>query len=378
MNPQLPSIPKKMRAVLLTGYGGVEKLEYREDVPVPQPAANEVLVRVGACGINNTDVNLRTRWYDRAGGDALSEEVGLRGVEVDKLPDDQARASWNMETVGFPLIQGAAVAGRIAAVGSKVDTSRIGERVIIDPQIRDLSRPPRAQLVAYLGAERNGGFAEFVAVDEANALRITTNLSDAELATFPTSYDTAEEMLERARLTAGETVVITGAAGGVGTALIQLARIRGARVIAIAGKSKEERLREIGAREFVARESPDIAAAIEAVAGHQGADVVVDVVGGPLFGGLLKMLARGGRYATAGAIAGPIQAIDLRDLIYKDLEMYGITCPTPATFRRVLNYIESGRLKPLVEKIYRLQDLQEAQREFVKRRHVGKFVVQPS
>jgi NADPH:quinone reductase-like Zn-dependent oxidoreductase len=376
MNNQSSPIPLTMRAVLLTGYGGVDKLEYRDDVPVPQPVENEVLVRVGACGINNTDVNLRTRWYDRAGNETLSEEVGLRGVALDDKPDGQASASWNTETVKFPRIQGAAVVGEIVAVGGKVDKARIGDRVILDPQIRDMSRPPRAQLVAYLGGDRDGGFADFVAVDENNAHRVTSALSDAELATFPTSYDTAEEMLERTRLAMGETVVITGAAGGVGTALIQLSLIRGARVLAIAGTTKEERLRALGAHDFVARERVDVLAAVEAITGLQGVDVVVDVVGGPIFGDLLKMLKRGGRYATAGAIAGPVQPLDLRDLIYKDLEMYGITCPTPGTFRRVLDHVEIGRLKPLVEKVYSLRELREAQTDLVKRSHVGKLVVQ--
>ena len=176
----------------------------------------------------------------------------------------------------------------------------------------------------------------------------------------------------------GETIVITGAAGGVGTALIQLVLARGARVVAIAGSSKEQRLRELGAHDFVAREQSDVLASVEAIAGKQGVDVVADVVGGPIFGNLLKMLKRGGRYATAGAIAGPVQPMDLRDLIYKDLEMYGITCPTPATFRRVLDYIEQGRLKPLVQKIYWLEELREAQSELVRRNHVGKLVVQIS
>lgn len=375
MNKAAPSLPATMRAVLLTGYGGIEKLVYRDDIPVPRPGATEVLVRVGACGINNTDINLRTRWYDRAGNAALTEDVGLGGVAVDGAPPDRASASWNRETVGFPRIQGAAVAGRIAAVGAGVDPARIGERVLLDPQVRDLSLPSRAQLVAYLGGDRDGGFADYVAIDAANAHAVRSGLSDAELATFPTSYDTAEEMLERTRLGDGETVVVTGAAGGVGTALIQLSLIRGARVIAIAGASKAERLRALGAQHVIARETPDLFAAVEAVAGPQGADVVVDVVGGPMFGSLLKMLSRGGRYASAGAIAGPVQPMDLRDLIYKDLEMYGITCPTPATFRRVVGHIEGGRLRPLIDRVYRLEELREAQADFVRRSHVGKLVV---
>ena len=123
--------------------------------------------------------------------------------------------------------------------------------MLVDPSVRDAELPARAQLLEYLGSERDGGFAEYVAVPSINAHPIDSTLSDAELATFPCSYDTAEEMLERAALAKGETIVITGAAGGVGTALIQLALVRGAQVVAIAGASKEARLRELGAHEFV-------------------------------------------------------------------------------------------------------------------------------
>lgn len=370
-------IPEKMRAVLLTGFGGIDKLEYRDDVLVPRPADGEVLVRVGACGMNNTDINLRTRWYDRDVNESLSEEVGLKGVGGPQKADSETSGTWKEETIAFPRIQGAAVVGTIAAVGGSVDGARSGERVIVDPQVRDASLPARAQLVAYLGGERDGGFAEYVAVPAENAHVIESDLSDAELATFPTSYDTAEEMLVRARLGEGETVVVTGAAGGVGTALIQLSLIRGATVIAIAGAMKEKRLRALGVHHFVAREHPDMRGAIEAIVGERAVHVIADVVGGPFFTDSLKLLCRGGRYSTAGAIAGPIQPIDLRDLIYKDLELFGITCPTPETFRSVIEHVTAGRLKPLIEKTYQLKDLPLAQAELVKRNHVGKLVVVP-
>jgi len=367
-------VPETMRAMVLKGYGGVDMMEFRTDYPVPKVGADEVLVRVGACGINNTDINTRTRWYDRDGAVELSEEVGLKGVAL-AAASEETTSSWNGDRVPFPLIQGAAIVGRIAAVGANVEAARIGERVILDPQVRDLSMPLRAQLVAYMGAERDGGFAEFVAAPANNAYKVETKLTDAELATFPTSYDTAEEMLVRARLGEGETVVITGAAGGVGTALIQLSKVRGAKVIAIAGSGKEDRLRDLGADHVIARDKGDVLAAVRAITGAKGADVVVDVVGGPMYGDLLKMLSRGGRYSTAGAIAGPMQQMDLRDLIYKDLEMYGITCPLPSTFERVVRLAEAGQIKPLVERTYPLEELPEAQTEFVKRRHVGKFVI---
>ncbi|MGO4317915.1 alcohol dehydrogenase family protein [Agrobacterium sp. MCAB5] len=371
------TVPEKMRAVLLTGYGGIDKLEYRDDVAVPLPEVSEVLIRVGACGVNNTDINLRTRWYDRAVNESLSEDVGLRGADAKGEDDNDTKGTWSSQAALFPRIQGAAVVGTIIKVGAGVDDSRIGQRVIVDPQVRDLALPERAQLIAYLGGDRDGGFAEFTAVPSENAYSIDSSLSDAELATFPTSYDTAEEMLARARLGNGETVVITGAAGGVGTALIQLSLIRGARVIAIAGAAKKERVLSLGAHHFVAREGKDVRADIEAISGENGVHVVADVVGGPFFTDSLKLLARGGRYSTAGAIGGPIQPIDLRDLIYKDLEMFGITCPTPETFRAVVDHVASGRLRPLIEKTFALRDLPLAQTELVKRNHVGKLVIVP-
>lgn len=363
-------LPSTMRAVLLTGYGGLDRLEYREDAPMPLPGPGEVLIRVGACGINNTDLNLRTRWYDRAVQTALTPEIAAAGAGAG------GGASWKSEAVRFPRIQGAAVAGRVAAVGQGVAASRIGERVLIDPQIRDDSLPLRAQLVAYLGGDRDGGFVEYVVVPAANAHAVHSGLSDAELASFPTSYDTAEEMLARTRLAKGETVIVTGAAGGVGSALVQLARVRGARVVAIAGASKLGRLRDLGADATLAREAPDLDDQLRAAVG-EGAEVAVDVVGGALFGPIIAALARGGRYASAGAIGGPVQPFDLRDLIYKDLEMYGITCPTRDTFARVVRLVEEGRLKPLVERVYPLSDLAQAQADLAARSHFGKFVVQP-
>jgi NADPH:quinone reductase-like Zn-dependent oxidoreductase len=360
-----------MRATVLTGHGGIDKLVYRDDVPRPQPAAGEVLIAVRACGVNNTDINTRTGWYDASVETALSEELGLHGR------NDDAAASWDQSTVGFPRIQGAAVVGRITAVGHGVDAARVGERVIVDPSVRDPSLPLRAQLVEYLGSERDGGYAQYVTVPAVNAHGIESPLSDAELATFPCSYDTAEEMLGRARLAERETIVITGAAGGVGTALIQLSLVRGARVVAIASAGKEQRIRALGAHEFVARESENVTAEVQRLIGPRGADVAADVVGGAMFDVLLKLLRRGGRYTTAGAIGGPVTRIDLRDLIYKDLELYGITNPTAETFARVVELISAGRLRPLLEQAFPLSDLRGAQASMLKRAHFGKFVVVP-
>lgn len=362
------AIPAQMRAVVLTGHGGVDRLEARL-MPTPAPRSDEVLVRVGACALNNTDINTRTGWYDRKVTTSVTEDLGLHGRH------DDAGYAWTKVAMAFPRIQGASVAGVIAAVGTGVDSSRIGSRVLVDPCIRDASRPVRAQIAEYLGSERDGGFAEYVAVPSINAHSITSELSDAELATFPCSYDTAEEMLARADLRPSETILITGAAGGVGTALIQLALAREARIIAVASASKEAPLRGLGAHYFIPRETPDLLAAIQGIVGDTGVDVVADVVGGTMFEPIIKSLRRAGRYSTAGAIGGPTTTFDLRELIYKDLEMYGITNPTADTFARLVQLIEEGKVRPVLEQDFPLEQLGAAQEQMIKRSHIGKFVV---
>jgi NADPH:quinone reductase-like Zn-dependent oxidoreductase len=367
----MTKIPVMMAAVQLVGHGGLDQLVYRTDVPTPVAEPGGVLVKVGACALNNTEINTRTGWYDRVVEESVSEELGLSGR------DDGAGATWNSTKMSFPRVQGASVAGTIVAVGEGVDESRIGTRVVVDPSVRDPKLPRRAQIVEYLGGDRDGGFAEYVNVPSVNAHQVSTDLSDAELATFPCSYDTAEEMLARTKLSKGETVVVTGAAGGVGTATIQLAQARGARVVAIASAGKEARLRELGVDGFVPRDEPDLVAAVAEVIGERGADVVIDVVGGTMFESLLLMLRRGGRYATAGAIGGPVSRIDLRELIYKDLDLHGITNPTPETFARLVSLIEEGKIKPLVEEVFPLSKVREAQETLLRRTHIGKIVVVP-
>ena len=367
----LMPVPPLMAATLLTGHGGVDKLVYREDVPTPKPGAGEVLVQVGACGVNNTDINTRSGWYDRTVVSGVTESFGSQG------DDNDPASSWNDSTVTFPRIQGAAVAGRIAGVGEGVDVNRIGERVLVDPSVRDPSRPTRAQLAEYLGSERDGGFAQYVAVPAVNAHQITTDLTDEELATFPCSYDTAEEMLERAALAEGETIVVTGAAGGVGTALVQLALVRGAHVIAIAGSSKRDRLLDLGAHEFSPRDPGDLAAAVRDLVGSRNVAVAADVVGGPMFEILIGLLQRGGRYTSAGAVGGPMTQFDLRELVYKDLEMFGITNPTAQTFARIRDLIEAGSISPMLDGSFPLRELGQAQVALLKREHFGKFVITP-
>jgi NADPH:quinone reductase-like Zn-dependent oxidoreductase len=348
-----------MKAVLLTGHGGLEKLEYREDVPTPEPVEGEVLIAVGAAGINNTDIWTRE---------------GAYGTEDDPATTSGWRRGNHMR---FPRIQGADIVGRIVEVGGGVNASRIGERVIVD---NALYGGGEEGLVAsgLIGSERDGGFAEYVVVPTENAHAIESDLSDAELATFPTAYVTSLRMLNRARVSAGETVLVTGASGGVGSGLVQLARLRGARVIALVGSGKEDQARTLGCESVIARDTGNLPAAVANVAGGRPIDVVADVVGGDVFVDLLNVLRPMGRYVTAGAIAGPVVLLDLRTLYLKQLELLGSTMGTHEEFASLVEHIASGRIKPLLARTYPLSDIRQAQKDFMNKNFFGKLVLIPS
>src|SRR5579872_4202301 len=208
-----------MKAVLLKGHGGFDQLEYRDDVPVPLPERGEVLIRVGAAGVNNTDVNTRTAWYSKAVSVGTTAEGAKAGYVGAKAED----SSWTGSALTFPRIQGADACGRIVALGEEVDAERLGDRVLVEPVFRQPVgwRPYEA---LYFGSECDGGFAEYARVPAVHAHKIQSRLSDAELASFPCSYSAAENMLTRSGLAAGETVLVTGASGGVGSAAVQLAK----------------------------------------------------------------------------------------------------------------------------------------------------------
>ncbi len=342
--------PRTMRGVWLTGHGDLDKLELRSDIPVPHPGRRDVLIRVAAAALNNTDINTRTAWYSKQ--DGASED-----------------ASWSGTPIRFPRIQGADVCGRIVAVGEEVGADRIGERVLIEPCIREangqeLERP------WYFGSECDGGFADYTVIASRHACRIESALSDIELASFPCSCSTAENLLTRSNTKAGDRVLITGASGGVGSAAIQLARARGAEVIAQTSPAKSEALRSLGAERTLAREDN-----VVEILGRDSIDVVVDLVAGPQWPALLDVLRPGGRYAVAGAIGGPIVELDVRSLYLKDLSLFGCTVLAPGVFSNLIDHIERGRITPVVAETFPLSRIADAQTVFMSKKHIGKIVL---
>lgn len=339
-----------MSGVLLTGHGGPECLDWHNDLPVPAPGPGDVVIRVSAAAVNNTDINTRTAWYSK--GDAEASD-----------------ASWTGQSLSFPRIQGADVCGKIVSVGDGVDQSRIGERVLVEPCLREAN----GQILDtfwYLGSECDGGFAEFTRVAARHAHAIESALSDIELASFPCSYSTAENMLTRANAAAGETVMVTGASGGVGSAAVQLAKARGGRVVAVTSAAKAQALQELGADIIVDRNA-DYTREL----GANSIDVIVDLVAGHKWPSLLEVLRSGGRYAVAGAIGGPIVELDVRTLYLKDLSFFGCTALEPEVFGNLIRRIESGQIKPLVARTYPLKAIAKAQAAFEEKRHIGKIVL---
>jgi len=346
----MKNIPKIMHGVLLTGHGGLENLEYKTNIPVPTAKEDEVLIKIAAAGVNNTDINTRTGWYSQS--------------------KNNDGTSWSGEQLKFPLIQGIDICGTIVAVGSKIDSSRIGERIIVRPM---QTGPNNASTVScyVMGSECNGGFAEYVTARSLETFKINSNWSDIELASIPCSYSTAEGMLHRVNLKA-EKIFINGASGGVGSAAVQLAKRRTAHVTAQCSLSKFEEIKKIGANEVVSREA-DLVKEL----GKNKFDVVIDLVAGNNWMQLCEILKPGGRYATAGAIAGPMVTLDVRTLYLKDLTLYGCTHQPVEVFSNLIKYIEKDEIKPLVAKTYPLKEIKKAQEDFLLKKHVGKLVLIP-
>lgn len=346
-------IPAHMSAVQLLGFGDVDKLTYRTDVPVPEPGVGEVLIRVGAAGVNNTDINTRIGWYSKA-SDGVNDDGG-----------------WSDMPFQFPRIQGADACGRIVAVGSGVAADRIGERVLVRTMQEPLPNTPPSVTSVVFGSEIDGGFAQYAVTRSSEALAVNSSWSDVELASIPCAWSTAEAMLHKAAVGA-ERVLITGASGGVGSAAVQLAKRRGAHVTAVAGAAKADAVAALGA-DIVVDRGTDLTETF----GHNSFDVVVDVVAGPVFAHVAAIIAAGGRYVASGAIGGPLVTLDVRDLYLKDLTLLGSTYQPPEVFSNLIGYIERDEVRPVVAATWPLRDIGAAQQQFLAKEFVGKIVVVP-
>ena len=348
------TLPSTMRGVYLTRHGGPEALEWRENIPVPHPGPGEVLVRVLAAGVNNTDINTREGWY-------AAEVTGATGDTGDGVE----AGGWS-GALRFPLIQGGDLCGAVVAQGEGVTSPARGARVTCPINI---PRPTPDNPVGFiaLGSEIDGAFAEYCLMAAADLYDVTdAPASDIEIAALPCAFGTALGLLDRADVAEGQEVLITGASGNVGLAAVQLAAAMGARVTGIAAPAKATIVQEEGAAEVIARDAP---------LPENRFHAVIDLVGGPTWPALIDALRPGGHYAVAGAIAGPMVTADLRRIYLRDITLHGCTYQAPRVFARLMEMVRAGNIRPRISATYPLREIALAQADFQAKSHAGKLVL---
>lgn len=336
-----------MKAVLTTGHGGREFLQFRRDFPAPVPAPGELLVRVAATAVNFHDIFTRR---------------GMPGVRI-KLP----------------VIVGSDIAGTVESLGPGVESHWLGKRVLIDPVMRDAGQ------FGMLGETVDGGRAEWVAVRQSMLLEIPAGVSFEQAAALPLAYGTAYRMMiTRGEIKAGERVMVLGASGGVGVACVQLARMAGAEVLAFASShAKMQRLEEIGA-DHVANylEKPFLETVKDIygkprITGSGGVDVAVNFTGGDTLPATQKCVNVGGRILCCGATAGFDLTLDARYWWTYEHTMIGSNGWEKEDLRILLELVADGRLAPVIDKVLPLEDTAEGERLLEDREVVGKVLLKP-
>ncbi len=333
-------------------HGGPEVLEWGE-LPDPEPRPDEVVVRVRACALNRLDLWLRN------------------GVPGHRFP--------------LPLVPGSEIAGDVERAGVAAADVEPGTPVLVAP---GLSCGLCDRCVAgddmycrhygIFGEHRDGGYAERVAVPRRNLLPLPKGLSYVEAAALPLVFLTAWHMLvSRARLQALEDVLIHAAGSGVSSAGIQIAKLLGARhVIATAGSAaKLEKAIELGATHAIDYRERDFADRVREITGRKGVEVVLDHVGGEVFERSFRALAWGGRVVLCGATAGADATVNLRAVFFKSLSILGSTMGSLAELRRILEFVEAGRLRPVIDRTLPLEEAPAAQAALERREQFGKIVL---
>ncbi len=347
-----------MSGVYLTRHGGPDALEWRDDIVVPTPRFGQVLVRVLAAGVNNTDINTRIGWY--------SSDVAGATEDVGENADIEA-GGWG-GAIKFPRIQGGDICGTVVAVGDGVKSVELGARVT--SQI-NIPRPTPDNPFAYvaLGSELDGAFAQYCLLQGNEIFDVSASpLSNEEIAAIPCGFGTAYNLLTRSGVCDGQEVLITGASGVVGLAAVQLAVLLGAQVTGIAADEKATAVRQAGAVEVLPR---------SASLPMQKFGTVIDVVAGKIWPDLIRALKPGGHYAVSGAIAGPIVEADLREVYLTDITIHGCSFMSREVFSGLVDLMIEGRVKPIIAKTYPLGDIVQAQEDFQSKKRVGKLILLP-
>ncbi len=366
------TVPDTMAAMVLTGHGDIQKLEYQTDFPTPRPGPDEVLVQVTATAKNNTDRKAREGLYPTQDkDDVTSFQMGGKA------------------TLTFPRIQGADVVGRVVAVGADVSEERLGQRGLLDFNLYPDARRTINLVPDYYGHGADGGYAEYIAVPSDQFHSVDDpNLADAQLAAMGMcSYQTALHMLTSARVKAGERILVTGASGGVGTALIQLCRIMGAIPYALSQADKAEALLALGAEAVLDRS--DMQGFTEKVmdaTGGEPIDAVMDLVGGEATSQFIDTMIvdmhrrnDNPRLSIAGASGGNVSEVLWTRIYLYQVQIFGVSHGTREEADQLIDWIRAGDLKPVLHAAFKLSDLHRAEEYFMNRgsNYLGKIVIVP-
>jgi len=341
-NFSLPSDPSlyspAVKAVVIREHGSFDKL-LLEERPVPEPRPDEVRVRVKAAALNHLDTWVR------------------RGIPGFSFP--------------LPIIPGCDGAGIVDLPGEAARGIEKGQEVVLGPGLGH----PMDRDYGILGETRDGTCAEMIGVPRENVLPKPARLSWEETAAWPLTFLTAWAMLtRRAEVKPGEWVLVHAAGSGVGVACVQIARLFGARVLATASsEAKRKRAIELGAEAAFPYE--DFVREAKRVAGKAGVDIVVDHLGPATWEGSVAVLRKGGRLVTCGGTTGHEIKFDLRHLFFKSLSFLGSTMGTPEELKTVLGHVQAGRLKPVVDSVFRLDEIRKAHERLADRAVFGKVVV---
>jgi alcohol dehydrogenase len=326
-----------MRAVVVKAHGGLDQIAL-VDWPEPKAAPGQAVVTVRACGLNYLDIFVRR---------------GMPGLPVQ-----------------MPRIPGGDISGVVADVGAGVARDWIGRRVLVDPHIK----PGGA-----LGEHDHGGLCERIAIDAENLIALPDDVSFEDAAALPIAYGTAWRMMRtRGQVRAGESVLILGASGGVGTACVQIAKNAGATVLACASSAaKLDRLRALGADHLIDYTREDFSARAWELTGRKGCDVIVNYTGGDTWVPSLRALARHGRLLTCGATAGYDPPTDIRYIWRREVNIVGANGWTRTDLEELLEEVRHARIRPIIDRVFPLEESREAMRIVEDREVFGKVLIRP-
>ena len=340
-----------MKAAVFNEIGGPEKIQIA-DVPKPEIGPHQLLIKIKACALNHFDL------------------LVLRESDHDDFT--------------FPFWGGADIAGVLAEVGGKVSGFMLGDRVVVNPSLycghcEHCLAGEESQCYDYgiIGDTIPGGLAEYIAVDARNVLKLPRDMSFEDAAAAPLVYQTAwRALITKARIRPGDDVLILGASGGVGSASIQIAKLAGANVIAVTSSvDKISKAKKMGADIVLDRKSGDYWQKLASLTNNRGVDVVIENVGKATWAQSINSLAKGGRLVTYGRTTGHLVETDIKVIFWNQLSIIGTTMANCQEFRKVMQLIFQGRLKPVIDSVFSLEEAGAAYKRLQDGEHFGKVVI---